>query len=187
MNLAITFRRSAAAAIIGMVGFASGTAVAQEEPSESHLQAARQAIDAIGATDQFDNILPGAAARLKSTLIQATPNYQQQISDTVDETAIALASRRADLEREAASIYARHFSEAELEAITEFYTSEAGQKLLQTGPQVTQQLIRAAEIWANGIQRDLATQTDAALEEALGGQAPSLEDAGVDPATGAAE
>jgi uncharacterized protein len=147
----------------------AAASVAQaQEPSAEHIAAARAAISALGATDEFDNILPGAAEQLKSTFIQATPNMEEEISSTVDEVAIELASRRADLEREAAAIYARNFTVEELNAIRDFYTSPAGTKLLSSGSTVTQELYRAAEIWSNGVSRDLATQAAEALDEQLG-------------------
>jgi len=179
--------RGAGIAALLAITLSGAPALAQEELSESHRQAARAAIDALGATDQFDVILPGAAEQLKSALIRATPNFNEEISATVDDVAVSLAARRGDLEREAAEIYARNFTEEELNAITEFYTSPAGVKLLENGITVTQELMRSAEIWAGGISRDLAVETDAALEERLGDEAPTAEDAGIDPETGAVE
>jgi hypothetical protein len=139
---------------------------AQEIP-EAHLDAARAAITAINATDRYDNILPGLAERLKAQFIQATPNFQEQISQVVDEQALALASRRADLEREAATIYAKAFTQEELQSISAFYATEAGKKLLSTGPLVARELTKAAEIWANGISRDLTNQSTAELRDII--------------------
>ncbi|VVT22324.1 DUF2059 domain-containing protein [Rhizobium sp. EC-SD404] len=177
------FRGAGAAALIALT-LAGGPALSQEQLSDSHRAAARAAIAALGATDQFDQILPGTAEQLKSALIQSTPNFESEISSTIDDVAVSLASRRGDLEREAAEIYARNFTEEELNAITEFYTSSAGLKLLENGITVTQELMRSAEIWATGISRDLAVEADAALEQRLGDQAPTAEDAGIDPETG---
>ena len=50
-------------------------------------------------------------------------------------------------------------------------------KLIEQGPQVTRELAQAAEIWANGIQRDLSSQADATLEEQLGGSTSGDADA----------
>lgn len=133
--------------------------VQAQDISETHLDAAHQAIAAIRATEQFDAILPNAARALKAELIQKNPDLQEIIIETVDETAIALASRRADLEREAALAYARVLSEEQLNQIAEFYNSEAGKKLIEVGPIATREVIQAAEIWQRGIARDLAAQT----------------------------
>jgi len=143
-----------------------------QDVAESHLKAARAAVAAIRATDTFDNILPQAAAALQAQLIQKNPDMEQIIVSTVAEKALALASRRADLEKEAAIAYAKAFSEQELSAIATFYESEAGKKLLEKGPLVTRDLVRAADIWQNGIARALAQQVGEALAAAAGAKVP---------------
>ena len=139
-----------------------------QEVSEGHLAAAKQAIGAIRATQQFDNILPGAALGLKSQLIQANPDLEAIITATVDEKAIELAGRRGDLETEAARVYANYFTEAELSEIAAFYQSNAGQKLLENGPVATRDVLRAADIWGRGVARDLAETVGESLRERVG-------------------
>ncbi|MFK0382583.1 MULTISPECIES: DUF2059 domain-containing protein [Rhizobium/Agrobacterium group] len=158
----------AAAASILISGIVFGTAVRAQEISEEHVAAARQAIASLGVTDRFDAILPGLAERLKGELIQASPNVQDAISATVDAKALELAPRRADLEREAALTYARAFTIDELKAISAFYGSEAGKKLLKDGPIATRELMKAADIWAAGINRDLNTSSMAELQKVAG-------------------
>lgn len=158
----------AAAASILISGIVFGTAVRAQEISEEHIAAAKQAIGALGVTDRFDNILPGLAERLKAELIQASPNVQDAITETVDAKALELAPRRADLEREAALTYARAFSLDELKAISTFYGSEAGKKLLKDGPIATRELMKAADIWAAGINRDLNTSSMTELQKVAG-------------------
>ena len=153
--------RAAALAIV-MSGAVSVFAQAQEIP-EAHMAAARDAIASLNVTDRFDNILPNMAEALKGQFIQSSPNFQEQINAIVDEEALALAPRRADLEKEAATIYAKSFSVDELKTISTFFTTEAGKKLLNNQPLVARELGRAAEIWANGISRDLNTQATAKL------------------------
>ncbi|MFC0245301.1 DUF2059 domain-containing protein [Falsochrobactrum ovis] len=164
------FRRLIApfSALVLLAGIHAASA---QEISASHLEAARAAISAIQATDQFDEILPSAARALKAELIQKDPHLEALITKTVDDKAIALASRRADLETEAARAYANTFSEDELKAITAFYTSEAGKKLLTEGPIVTREVIRAANIWQNGVARDLAQNVGEVLAAQAGAAA----------------
>jgi hypothetical protein len=151
-----------AAATIVLSGLAFGSAHAQDVTDEQ-IKAARAAISALGITNQFDAILPNLAEQLKSTMIQANPNFGDQIAATVDQQALALAPRRADLEREAAITYAKAFTVEELKAISDFYTSDAGKKLLKDGPVATRELYKAADIWSQGISRDLASQSNDAL------------------------
>jgi uncharacterized protein len=151
------------------LGFAAMTySAAAQDVSPEQIKAARATLDALSATAEFDNILPNMAEQLKSEYIQASPNYQDIISATVDDKALSLAPRRSDLENEAASIYAKTFTLEELNQITAFYTSPAGKKLLQDGPIASRELYKAAQIWASGISRDMAKESEGALEKIIG-------------------
>lgn len=164
------FGRLAAASLL-VSGLAFGAvAHAEDAVSDEQLKAARAAIAAINATAPYDVILPNLAEQLKGQLIQGTPNYQDEITTTVDQNALELASRRGDLEKEAAAIYAKTFTVDELNAIAAFYSSPAGKKLLSDGPIASREMNKAADIWAAGISRDLAKNSDAALEKLLAGK-----------------
>jgi uncharacterized protein len=178
MNRATGFRRLIAplAVVIMLGGFSAAQAQdtsANNSITPSHLAAARAAISAIKATDQFDSILPGVAQQLKGELIQKDPNLESIIGAAVDEQALALAARRADLENEAARAYAVSFSEEELNAITGFYNSEAGKKLISEGPIVTREVMKAAGIWQRGIARDLAQAVAEKVVAAAAATAPA--------------
>src|SRR5690606_25335399 len=128
-----------------------------------------------------------ASQALKAELIQKNPDLVDLINATVEENALALAPRRADLEKEAALAYARVFSEEELKAVTTFYTSPAGQKLLTDGPIVTREVLKAADIWQRGVARDLAQNTGRQIQAAVGAQAVTPADGAAAPATPAPE
>jgi hypothetical protein len=155
--------------VAGFVGAAfmlgAGSAFAQEV-TPSHLAAARAALSAVKITDQFDSILPTGAQALKQEMIQKDPNLEELIVKTVDEKTLELAKRRADLENEAAAVYARSFSEQELNEIAGFYNSPTGVKLLAQGGRVTREVMQAAEIWQRGVARDLAQSVAQAFETA---------------------
>ncbi len=185
-------RRTVAALAASAFVVLSSQAFAQDI-SEAHIKAARSAMAAVKATEQYDILLPAAAQMLKTELIQQNPDLTDVISSTVDEKALALAARRADLEKEVALIYARAFSEAELNTIATFYNSEAGKKLLTQGPLINRDMTRAADIWQRGIQRDLATGVGETLNKVVEAQAKAnpqpaapAPDAGAAPEEGAA-
>ncbi|NGO55227.1 DUF2059 domain-containing protein [Allomesorhizobium camelthorni] len=157
--------RRLSTALAASVIVATASPVFAQEISDAHLQAAREAVDAINATDMFDGILPAAAAALKSTLIEKNPDLQELITATVDQKALEMAGRRADLEKEAGLAYARVFPVEDLNAIAAFYNSPAGKKLLADGPIVTREVTKAADIWQRGIVRDLAEVVGKSLKE----------------------
>lgn len=160
--------RLAAAAIV-VAGLGAGSAFA-DDPSPEHIKAARATIAAVGATANFDTILPTIAGQIKEQLIQATPNYEAVITEIVDDQAIKIAARRSNLEQEAAKVYAQSFTMDELNAITTFYTSPVGKKLLQNGPIAQRELAKAADIWATGISRDLSKASTEAINAKLSAQ-----------------
>ncbi|MEN3791805.1 DUF2059 domain-containing protein [Fulvimarina sp. MAC3] len=153
------------------------------EVSESHLAAARKAVDAIGATKEFDNILLNAANQTKAEFIPNNPDLQSEISNMVDDKALALAPRRAALETEIASVYAQLFTEAELNQISEFYGTEAGQKLIELGPQAARDSVAAANVWTNGILRDLRQSSLEGMNEIYASQ-PDAAGAGENAGSG---
>lgn len=169
MTLVHRIRRLALSAA-ALAVLATGQPALAQDVAESHLTAARQAIAAMRATEHYDDILPGAAQALKTELIQKNPDLQAAIIEVVDAQALSLASRRGDLEREVAVIYANTFSEADLNVISTFYQSEAGKKLIDSGPIIARQIVEAADIWQRGIARDLARQVGQVLDERYGSQ-----------------
>lgn len=176
-----------AVAALGLM--ATAPAMAQEA-SASHLAAARAAIDAIDSTEQFDNILMNAATQIKSDLIGSNPNMQSEISDMVDDRALALAPRRGDLENEVARVYAKLFTEQELNEIAAFYSSATGKKLLKQGPVASREMMVAADVWSNGIVRDLRSSAaegmTTMLPQATGATAPLTDPAEPAPAAAGA-
>jgi uncharacterized protein len=167
MKLSQIGKFTAAAIIVAGLG---ATAVrAADNVTPEQIKAARATIAAVGATTKFDVILPTISEQLKQQLIQATPNFEPVINEVVDAKAIEFAKRRTDLENEAAKVYATSFTIEELNAITAFYTSPAGKKLIANGPIALRELNKAADIWASGVSRDLTKAASEAIEAKLAG------------------
>lgn len=152
-------------AVAGLL-IVSAVPAATQDFSESHLAAAREALSATKATDPYDLILLNAAEALKTRLIASNLDLESEISTIVDEQTFALVARRADLENKAAATYAAAFSEDELRAIAEFYTSEAGKKLLTNGPIAAREIAKDAAVWKNGVERDLLKNVSEAINSA---------------------
>ena len=134
-----------------------------QEISQAHMDKARAAVTATKATNSFDPILFNAAASIKNQLTANNPDKADLISSIVDEEAIKLAARRGDLEAEAARLFANIFAEDELTALADFFQTPAGVKYLENTPLLARELSKAARIWANGINRDLANNVQKKL------------------------
>jgi uncharacterized protein len=175
-----------AAGVVIAASLLAGPAARAQNVTDAQIDVARSAIAALGVTNVFDNILPNLAARLKSQLIQSYPNLEEQINSTVDKQAIALAPRRGDLEKEAAIVYAKAFTQDELKQIATFFNSPAGKKLISDQPVANRELGKAADIWASGIARDLEKNTNDTLLKVAGKELKSAMPAADAPAPAAA-
>ncbi|WP_375614678.1 MULTISPECIES: DUF2059 domain-containing protein [unclassified Bartonella] len=135
--------------------------------SDQHLDSARKAIRSIHATDQFDSFLPNAVHDFKNELISDDPNLATAISDIVDKQALALVKRRSDLEKEIAHVYAKYFTQKELDAITAFYNSDTGKKFLTEVPNIARDSYSAFDIWRTALMRDLVENVKKEMSETL--------------------
>ncbi len=151
-----------AAVLVVNIGMAYAQGV-----SEQHLDSARKAISAIRATDQFDSFLPNAAHDFKNELISDDPNLATSISDIVDKQALALAKRRSNLEKEIAHVYAKYFTQEELDAITAFYSSDTGKKFLTEVPNIARDAYSTFDTWRSALMQDLIKNVKKEMSETL--------------------
>ena len=128
---------------------------AQDDVVDEHLLAAKRMLEATKFTDRFDAILPDTSISLKRQLTNNEPDKALDIDVIVDEEALLLAARRGSLETEAIKLVAKSYTIEELDLMTDFFSSSAGQKYLNGMPLVFQDLDKAARIWSAGIKRDL--------------------------------
>ncbi|MET3590221.1 hypothetical protein ABID23_001323 [Bartonella silvatica] len=133
--------------------------------SEQHLDSARKAISAIRATDQFDSFLSNAARDLKDELIGDDPNLATTISDIVDRQALSLTKRYSDLEKEIAHVYAKYFTQKELDTITAFYNSDTGKKFLKEVPSLARDAYSTFDSWRSVLVQDLIKNVQKEMSE----------------------
>ena len=139
----------------------------EPEISASHLEAASKAIKALHASDQFDSFLPTASRELRIELTTKYPNYSNIIEDTVHKEILALAFERGILEKNIARVYAKYFSEDELNKITAFYTSPIGQKLLNNGPATVSDVLDVFRTWSEEIAKKLNENVSQKIEKKI--------------------
>lgn len=132
---------------------------AAQQVSDSHLAAARAAIAAAHAGDQFDQILPALSEQTKALFQRSNPAAVADIDQVVADVALKLVARRPELQREIERVWATHFSEDELKAITAFYTSPVGMKFGTTMPVVIQESMRAGRIWKDTVATEIVTKS----------------------------
>ncbi len=87
-TFAATCRLAVGAVLLSSVALVS--AARADDVSEEQIAAARATIQSLNLTNAFDRILPNLAEQLKAQLIQASPNFTDVITATVDEKALSI-------------------------------------------------------------------------------------------------
>ncbi|MCX2723232.1 DUF2059 domain-containing protein [Roseibium salinum] len=165
MKLIKTFPRAAVlGAAMVLAGFISSNATAQEI-SESHLAAAKKVASATKILEPFDDILPVLAEQTRTAFVQSDPTRAEEIIEVTQKVALELAPKRAELNERVYRVWAEHFTEAELNELAAFYSTELGQKLTQTIPVVTQFSVGAAREWQDKISTEMVTMVQEELKK----------------------
>ena len=141
------------------------TLAAAQEISEPRLAAARLVVTSAPSLGNFDNILPGVSTKTKDQFIRVRPDLYKEISGVVDEIALKLAVRRADLDNDLARIWAKTFTEEELNAINLFFTSDVGKKFKDRAGSIGDEILKASRSWANRLGDELVEKSKEELKK----------------------
>lgn len=126
---------------------------------EAQIAAAREAISATHASEQFNAILLQLAEQTKALFQRSDPSAAKDIEEVVNAVALDLAKRRPELDRELERIWAGRFTEKELKDITTFFKSDSGKKYGELMSVIIQDSLRAADIWRDAISTEILTRS----------------------------
>lgn len=143
----------------------TGAAASAQEISESHLAAAERAMTAAPQIGNFDEILPFLSVQVQNRLIRDRPDLFEPIAAAVEAAALKLSSRRADLNNDVARIWARAFSEDELNQIADFFGSPVGVKYKEAAPALGEDIVKVSQGWMNRINEELLDRTREELKK----------------------
>jgi hypothetical protein len=162
-------KRMIAALLVGVAAMAGGVALAQNDaadaptlgqdvggeiPQES-LDLALQLVRLSGNSKTFDELLPNIADQAKNLFIRANPQMQLGIISIVDKLALTLVSRRPELDRQLARIWASGFTDDEMRELIAFYQSDTGKKFADAYPKVLAVEVATAQQWSRSVGEEL--------------------------------
>lgn len=141
-------------AVVGLSAMSSA-----QEFSESQLDAARRASSSAPLSKDLDTVLPILVQRVQTRLISLRPDLHAEITAAVNDVALKLAARRADLDSAIALVWARMFTEDELNQIAEFYNSPVGKKFVEIGPEIGATTIQTVDNWSSRVGEELLDES----------------------------
>ena len=105
--------------------------------------------------EQVSAILPGIFKALKPSIVQGRAEVDREYDVLVPIMLEGFQTRLSELSEAAAIVYSRNFSSEDLLALTAFYKTAVGQRLLQKLPTVTQELMMAGGKFGQSVAEEI--------------------------------
>jgi len=142
-----------------------GLAFAQAQPTAAQLQAAREVVEASGATRSFDPIIPGMLQRTINAFVPQNPDLQKPIVESVQTIAPTFEKRRSEIVDILARVYAAKFTEAELKELLVFYRSTIGKKFVAGQPAILEESFRNTQEWSAKLAEEIVNALRAEMKK----------------------
>ena len=150
------------------------------------LRLAKQLVKLTNTDRTFDELLPNIAAEAKNGFIRANPQMQLGIIDVVDRVALDLVKRRPELDEYLARVWASGFTDAEMQELIDFYSTETGKKYADLHPQLLAVEMAAAQEWGRSVTRELTAKVTAELRSTMAAEEKALQGDTAGPSGGQA-
>lgn len=167
MTIMRTGRLALVAFLVAAAPIAAAPALAQQEGdrraseeesfSPSHLAKAQRVIELTQSDEGFDDILPIVAQQTAALIIRNYPALTREVEEVTTEKAIELAPTRRDLNLTVQKIWARRFSEDELDELIAFFSSDTGQKFAELTASIAALSVGASKQWGDRLATEMLT------------------------------
>jgi hypothetical protein len=149
--------------------------ILEAEIAPERLALAMKIVELSGTTRIFDEVLPTIAEDSKKRFINANPQMQLGIISIVDKVAVEMVKRRPELDQYLARVWASGFTDEEMQAIIDFYSSDAGKKFSQALPQILAVQTAAAQEWGKSVGEELNLKVQEELRRAVAAESEALQ------------
>lgn len=117
-----------------------------QQPSASHLAAAREVAINSGMTGAFDAMTDPLLNQLRQMNV-TRPEIRQDLEQVVTLIRPEVEKKKDEMIESTARIFTTRMTEAELKEVAAFYKSPVGQKYVQVQPGVLDDVVRDMAIW----------------------------------------
>src|ERR1700752_3592535 len=131
----------------------------------ARLAAAREMMEVAGVAKQFDELMPLLAQQLSQSFMAVAPEKAEEIRQVFAQLPAKFIDRKGELIDAVADLYAQELSVEELGAVSGFYRSPAGAKLLAVQPQIARQSMALGQRWGAQIGREIEQEARKELKK----------------------
>jgi hypothetical protein len=126
-----------------------------QQPTPGAIATAKELMQAKGATNMFDPLIPGIIESAKNALLPTNPALFRELNDVAGVLRTRFATRRNEIIDEIARLYAQRFTEAEMKEAIAFYRTPVGKKFVTDEPSVIDQGLQRTQAWSSKLQDDV--------------------------------
>lgn len=130
-----------------------------------HLEKAAEMMRLTNASAGYDDILPIVMQQTITLFTRSNPGIATTIDEVTTGVAVEMAKRRPELSRTLEKVWARRFTEAELDELIAFFSSEIGSKFVEITPVITALSVGASKQWSDEVSQAMVAQVRAAMKE----------------------
>jgi hypothetical protein len=127
-------------------------------PTASHLQIARDVVEASGATRAFDTVIPAMLQQSYALFVQQNPDLQKPLQESIVAIRPEFDARRGEIRDIVALVYTKKFSEPELKELLAFYRSATGKKFVTEIPGVLEESFARTQEWGGRLSEDVVSR-----------------------------
>jgi uncharacterized protein len=124
-------------------------------PSPETLAAAKELVVTMRAADQLRTLFPMIMQQLKPAIAQGRPEVEKDYDATMPQLVAAANARVSEFVDAIATVYAAHFTAAELRQIGDFYKGPVGQKFLENMPKIMQDSMSVGQKFGASLAEDM--------------------------------
>jgi hypothetical protein len=136
--------RRAPAAMLALV-LLSAPVLAQE-PSASHLAAARELMDTTGVLAPVGELIPSFTDQIRKQNV-TRPELSKDLEDVLKTVQPEMQLQRQQITNIVARTYAKWLTEAELKDVTAFFKSPTGVKYNKVQPELVDDVVNDVNVW----------------------------------------
>jgi uncharacterized protein len=138
---------------------------AQSTADQARLAAARQMMQVAGVARQFSQVMPVLMRQLAEGFVAVAPDKAKVIAEVFAQLGSKFDERKGELIDQVAALYAEQLTLEELNAVTEFYRSPAGAKMMSIQPQVMRQAMQLGQRWGAQLGREIEEEVRRELKK----------------------
>ncbi len=138
-----------------LAGMYTGALAQDRAVDPAAVRAARQLMTITGAERSFESILAVMRAQITLVVVQQNPGKEKQVREILKPIMEDAARRKEEVVSQAARLYAKQFTVAEMNEISAFYKTPIGRKLVARLPVIMQESIRIGQEWGQKLGADI--------------------------------